>query len=577
MDIEGIVSTRGIVMLKICAAVILVLSASVLAGEEAVNVSGEIDPAAKGYAISPFIYGIAQADPKLALEMGITIRRMGGNRLSAWNWKEGYSAAGADWYFVNSGKTMAPEENWWVGFQKTNTEYKLDGYFTIPTMGRVAKDGKSVAFDVNKYPNQVGCCGKDHPDNEYANAGVGRQYVMGDDGKPQKGADGKPVTKLIEPDLNDTSIEMPVEEQTRLLDFMVNDMKFGRAKDGGVKYIALDNEPALWNSTHRGMHPVGCSYDELWQRTRDYAAALKKIDPGVKIGGPASFGWTEYFYSGLDAQLIGRGEGSWKAPPDSVKHGSIPMTKWYLKQCADYEKDNGVRLLDILDWHFYPQTGVDGKAHDPAAMETRVQETRVMWDPTFKDASWMGAETNKVIRVIPLMREWIDECYPGTKTAIGEYDFRGWQDASGGVVQAELLGIFAREKLDFAFFWFAPARNSPAYFGFQIFRNPDGKHTAFGDTFLPAVCSAPEDVSIHAARDSASGKLTLVLINKRGTKPAKLTLKFKTALPEQEATIYEYSDADMKEIKALPAIKVGGETIEMELAPISVRRIDLKL
>src|SRR6185295_15106158 len=122
------------------------------------------------------------------------------------------------------------------------------------------------------------------------------------DGKPQKGADGKPVTKLIEPDLNDTSIEMPVEEQTRLLDFMVNDMKFGRAKDGGVKYIALDNEPALWNSTHRGMHPIGCSYDELWQRTRDYAAALKKIDPGVQIGGPASFGWTEYFYSGLDAQ-----------------------------------------------------------------------------------------------------------------------------------------------------------------------------------------------------------------------------------------------------------------------------------
>jgi hypothetical protein len=54
-------------------------------------------------------------------------------------------------------------------------------------------------------------------------------------------------------------------------------------------------------------------------------------------------------------------------------------------------------------------------------------------------------------------------------------------------------------------------------------------------------------------------------------------LKFKTALPEQEAPIYEYSDADMKEIKALPAIKVGGETIEMELAPISVRRIDLKL
>jgi len=36
-------------------------------------------------------------------------------------------------------------------------------------------------------------------------------------------------------------------------------------------------------------------------------------------------------------------------------------------------------------------------------MEQRVQETRVLWDPTFKDGSWMGSETEKVLRILPLM------------------------------------------------------------------------------------------------------------------------------------------------------------------------------
>ena len=534
------------------------------AAENVAAVQIDIDPNAAGTPISPFIYGIAQADMKLALDLGVSIRRLGGNTTTPWNWKEGFTSSGADWFFVNTGKPTPPDQNWWVGFHKGNLENHLEGYLTLPIMGRVAKDGKSFAFDIKKYPNQETWCGKEHPGWEYGNAGNGKQI----------GADKK--SKFLEADPADTSIDMPLAEQVKLLDFMIKDMKFGTSKETGVKYIVLDNEPALWYSSHRGMRPVACSYDELWTRTRDYAAALKKLDPNVKIAGPAAWGWTEYFYSGLDSQMIEKGQGNWGEPPDYARHGKVSLTKWYLRQLADYEKQNGVRLLDILDFHFYPQANVDGKAHDPAAMEKRVQETRTMWDPNFKDSSWMGSNTNGILRIVPLMREWIGECYPGTKTAIGEYDFKGQQDASGGVAEAELLGIFAREKLDFAFYWFAPEKDTPIYFGFRMFRNPDGKHTAFGETYLPAINSAPEDVSIHAARDTAGRKLTLILINKRGAKPAKLTLKFKTALPDQEATVYEYSDADPKQIKSLPAIKIGGNTIEMDLAPMSVRRIDVR-
>ena len=58
-------------------------------------VSVDIDSTAAGTPISPFIYGIAQADPKLALEMGVTIRRLGGNPCTPYNWKGGFTGHAA--------------------------------------------------------------------------------------------------------------------------------------------------------------------------------------------------------------------------------------------------------------------------------------------------------------------------------------------------------------------------------------------------------------------------------------------------------------------------------------------------
>jgi len=174
------------------------------------------------------------------------------------------------------------------------------------------------------------------------------------------------------------------------------------------------------------------------------------------------------------------------------------------------------------------------------------------------------------------MREWVAECYPGLKTAIGEYNFGGDEDTSGGIAQAELLGIFAREGLDHALYWFAPAPNSPSYFAFKMFRNPDGQNTAFGDRYLPVTASAPFDVSVHAARDTKSGRLTFVLVNKRVAKDARVTLKLSKRVPEQEAVFYEYSGADRFAIGQLPARKLGGDSLVVPLPAFSVVRFDLK-
>jgi hypothetical protein len=549
---------------------------------DAPAVTAQVDIVADGTPISPYIYGGAMGDVKAAGEMGMTIMRAGGNPISALNWKHGYSSSGADWYFANGGKETPPQENWLVRFHGAAKAAGMESYISLPMMGRVAKDATSVAFDINKYTDQTSWAGKEQPTDPHANAGNGIQYVRGTDGQIAKDADGTPLTREIEPDPDDTSVAMSPEEQTDMLRFMIQEMKYGTSEQGGVRFVAMDNEPTLWSSTHRGMYPKGISYDELWERTRTYATLAKQIDPGLKIAGPTLWGWTAYFYSGKDQQDVRRSGGklTWDAPPDFEAHGRVPLAKWYLQKLAEHKKSTGVQLVDILDWHFYPQTGhyMGGVANDPKWMESRVQETRVLWDPTWQDPSWMGTEVTppKVIRLIPLMKQWINETgNQGMQTALGEYNFGGESDVSGGVAQVELLGIFAREGLDYALYWFAPAPNSSPYFAFKLFRNPDGKHTAFGDRYLPSQVSAPEDVSVHASRDSKTGRLSFVLVNKRGSKPAKVNLRLSQAVPEQELRIYEYGGTDAYIIGELPARKVSGQAIQIDLPPMSVQRFDL--
>ncbi len=54
---------------------------------------------------------------------------------------------------------------------------------------------------------------------------------------------------------------------------------FGTAAVGGVKLYTLDNEVMLWNSTHRDVHPLPPTYDEIWNKTVAYATAIKSRMP----------------------------------------------------------------------------------------------------------------------------------------------------------------------------------------------------------------------------------------------------------------------------------------------------------
>ena len=120
----------------------------------------------------------------------------------------------------------------------------------------------------------------------------------------------------------------------------------------------LDNEPMLWPTTHRDVHPEPTSYDELVTRTIDYGTAIREADPDAVIAGPAEWGWTGYLYSAKDIA-----SGGTSARPDRRAHGDMPLVAYYLKALAEHEKKTGVRVLDVFDLHSYPAAdGVYGDA-----------------------------------------------------------------------------------------------------------------------------------------------------------------------------------------------------------------------
>src|SRR6185369_12470474 len=107
------------------------------------------------------------------------------------------------------------------------------------------------------------------------------------------------------------------------------------------------------------------------------------------------------------------------AKPDRKAHGDEPILAWYLKRLAEHEKKTGVRLLDVLDVHIYPQgegvqftddEGGDGAGKtDRATNDLRFRTTRSLWDRQYKDESWI----DDAVYLIPRMKDLIAQNYPG--------------------------------------------------------------------------------------------------------------------------------------------------------------------
>ena len=403
---------------------------------QSTTVTINIDAAINRHYINQNIYGVAFASPAQLADLNSPLNRSGGNATSQYNWQCNCDNRGSDFYFesLDSGSSTPGKLN--DDFIAANKSVGADSMVTIPTIGWVAKlgpnRGKLASYSIAKYGPQ-----KDNDKLYFPDAGNGLRQSDG--------------SKITNNDPNDANIPVDATFQQGWVQHLVT--RWGSAANGGLRYYLMDNEPSLWCETHRDVHPVGPTMDEIKNVIIDYGAKVKATDPTAQVVGFEEWGWPAYMYSGYDWQWAGQHNNYNEASfPDRSSHGGMDYSPWVLDQIKQHDAQTGKRSLDVFTVHWYPQgsqaLGLPGEAFSndvsPQMSQLRNRSTRSLWDPNYTDPSWI----NRKVFVIPRIRAWVNQYYPGLQTGVTEYNWGADGFINGTRAQADVYGIFGREGLD---------------------------------------------------------------------------------------------------------------------------------
>ena len=501
---------------------ILVLSLSaVLAYSQSAAPSLSADAAANRHAINPDIYGIVNygLDPTFAQQIRLPNTRWGGDGTTRYNWQVDSSNAGFDWYFMSGSGSSNPTPSagpdaMIKSFQPAGTHPLI----TIPIIPYINKSAATAcSFPVSVYGPQQSTNPYVHPNGDSCGNSL-----------TSSGA------QLVDKNIYANNLNNSPQLQQGWIDHFMLD--FGAAAKGGVTYYQLDNEPGGWGNTHRDVEPNGANYDTIFSLGSEYAAMIKATDPTASVMGPSDFTLGGWIGTSADMQ----------------EHKNLYAGQWYLEQMQAYQSQHGTRILDYFDEHVYGGSTTDSNYE--------LQSTRSLWDPTYNSGTWVEQWYFGNMQLIPRFKGWINQYYPGTKLAFSEYSWGEHNTLTGALAEADILGIFGREQVDFANMWDPPQPTDPTAYTFRLFRNYDGKGGMFGDVSVSAQSTDQTQLAIYGAQRSADGALTFVVINKTSNAlTSSLNLANFNALGS--AQFFTYSNANLQTIVAEPNLTVTNASL----------------
>ena len=448
-----------------------------------------IDDLAAGAPISPFIYGSNEtgamdgggASVDFDRPAGVTVRRLGGDLITCYNWRNNATNAGKDYKHANGAFLLetlqvAPAMRARPAavidaFLANSRAASAQSLVTLPLAGFVAAD-----FDGPVAPEDTA------PSRRFAPLDWSRAATPG-------------------------AVDIPA-----LLALLVD--RHGGAAAGGIRGYYLDNEPDLWTQTHPRIVRNPTTITSLIARSLVAAKAIKAADPDAWVLGPASWGAT--------GMATLQNASDW---PDYRAHENFLAA--YLDAFRRESERTGQRLLDFLDVHWYPMSrrGALFRTEDPALAPALLAAPRSLDEPGFCEDSWVvealgcSAGPGLHLPLLPSLSALVRENFPGLGLSFGEYNYGGAGRVASGLAMADVLGRFGRSGVAIATHWGALT----GWIGeaFRLYRQTDSAGESFGATSLP-VCGAGADLSLFSAR-SDKDRIHLVVINK-SERPARLEL-----------------------------------------------------
>lgn len=441
----------------------------------------EINASKTLFEISPYIYGknnnFSDQKSEAATSADITrykdaglrfVRENSGNNATKYNWRKKLSSH-PDWY------NNVYEHNWDQEAAFIQSKFpNMQIMYGFQLLGKVASDKQHNFDDWNYNSSQWW-------------EGIA-QNLAGDGVVNSNGG----TDALTEGDIDLYLEDWPSDSTTEILNhwFGANGLAFSKEN---FQYWSMDNEPEIWAGTHDDVMPKQTNAANFMEMYFDVAVKAREKYPNIKLCGPVVANeWQWFKYSDQTLKIDGK---------------YYCWLEYFIKKAADKEKETGIRVLDVLDIHWYPgeSSNVD-----------LVKLHRVFYDESFNYSGANGVKTinggwNDGLKneyIFKRIEGWLNKHFGenhGIGIGMSEFGTNSNDVNGNAILYASILGTFANNGVEL----FTPWSWKTGMWEILHLFSRNAKTTS-----IETISSNEETYSAYSSINKTGDSLTVFLVNR---------------------------------------------------------------
>lgn len=514
-----------------------------------VNVS--IDPTKSVKNISPAIFGRNNSLPKdnpQALnasdyvrlrESGVQfLREGGGNNATKYNWRNRLSSH-PDWY------NNVYSESWDLAVKTLidSLPSSINGMWSFQLIGKAASNTNNnfndYAYNKSTYWQGV-------------NQNLAGGGVPNTSGGNKAAVEGNPNLYLQ---------NWTADSTTGILDYWFNNLKVPKQR---VTYWNMDNEVEIWNGTHDDI--ISASYPaETFMQS--YFAVAKKARakfPDIKLVGPVTANEYQWY--------------NWMNKITGTDGKNYAWLEFFIKRCAEEQKATGIKLLDVLDIHFYPSE---------SAPEQVVQLHNIFFNRSYvypnangvKNVSGNYDNSQNKEYIFGRVNDWLTQYFGtnnGIKVGVTEMDVNNNTPSVVAVWYASMLGEFMKNEVEIFTPW---SWKTGMWETLHLFSRYNKTQSIQG------ISTDETNVSAYPTLNATKDSMTIVLVNRSTTDTKNTTVNltnftvqnttsdaFRLATLPTNETFFSHSQNALQK----SMLSFVNNTATISLPPLSITSIILK-
>jgi hypothetical protein len=503
-------------------------------------------------AVSPFIYGrngsfsnsfgtaSSASDIAYFKEAGLRMtRENGGNNATKYNWRKKISSH-PDWY------NNVYDHDWDnISRNIVANVPDMQVMWAFQLIGKVASNKNNNFNDWNYNKSQWWSgCAQNLAGGGTVNANGGSTATV----------NGNPLLYTQ---------DWPADSTAEVLNHWFGPKGIG-LNAANFQYWDMDNEPEIWSGTHDDVMPSQMAATAFMANYFAVAKKARALYPGIKLCGPVTANEWQWYKYGNETLTINGKYYSW--------------LEYFLKRVSDEQKATGIKLLDVVDLHWYPGESADADV---------LQLHRVFYDKSYVypganglksiNGGWDNTQTKEYI--FQRINDWLTQYFGanhGITISMSESGINSTNANVNSVLYASILGTFANNGVELYTPW---SWNAGMWETLHLFSRYAKNYS------VTSASSLESTVSGYSTVTNRGDSMTVILVNRDQNSTHKVTVNLTgfsvadgvyntlqlSSLPATETFVSHTSNALKKN-----TVTVSGNSFSIILPTVSTTAIILK-